>query len=126
MSVTPDLGELICLVDDDASVRKALVRLLRSAGFEARAFERSAEFLEYAALQPIRLVILDVWMPEMDGLQVQARLREIAPQTRVIIITARDESATRAAALQAGAVAFITKPLCDEAFLGAVHAALVR
>src|SRR4029434_505026 len=120
-----DTATLLCLVDDDPSVRKAIVRLLRSAELEARAFEHPAAFLEYAALQPIHVAILDVWLPGMNGLEVQARLREIAPQTRVIIITARDESATRTAALEGGAVAFMTKPLCAEAFLAAIQTALV-
>src|SRR4051812_11827855 len=109
----PAMPEPICLVDDDPSVRKALLRLLRSAGLQARAFESGREFLEYAAHEPMRLAILDIRMPEVSGLEVQARLREIAPEIPVIIITAQDETVTRKAALDAGAVAFVAKPFRD-------------
>jgi len=125
MPATTDSADLICLLDDDASIRKALVRLLNSAGFDACAFEHSTEFLAYAAASPMRLAILDVWMPGMNGLDVQARLREIAPQIPVIVMTARDERATRNLAVSTGAIAFITKPFRDDIFLAAVHAALL-
>jgi DNA-binding NarL/FixJ family response regulator len=74
----------------------------------------------------VGLAVLDVWMPARGGIEVQERLYHLSPQTRVIFITARREPATRALALDAGAFAFLSKPLDDEAFLAAVHSALGR
>ncbi len=72
----------------------------------------------------ISLALVDVWMAESNGLQVQARLREISPETKVIIMTARETPAIRAAALQGGAFGFLVKPFDDEAFLCLVRQAL--
>lgn len=63
-------------------------------------------------------------MPSMNGLEVQKRLREISPSTRVIILTGKDDARVRAAALSAGALAFFTKPFDDEEFITAIRLAL--
>jgi FixJ family two-component response regulator len=63
-------------------------------------------------------------MPEANGIEVQERLRELSPDTRVIVITGREEAAIRTAALAGGAFAFLVKPFDDEAFLGLVRSAL--
>jgi FixJ family two-component response regulator len=68
--------------------------------------------------------VLDVWMPEVNGVEVQERLRKLSPGTRVIIITAREEPAIREAAMEAGAFAFLDKPFDDETFLALVRSAL--
>ena len=114
----------ICILDDDSSVLRSLQQLLDSDGFEARAFDNPDKFLAYAQEHAVTLVLLDVWMPGTNGLELQARLNEVSPDTEVIVMTARETPAIRTAALEAGAFAFVRKPFDDEAFLPLVHQAL--
>jgi FixJ family two-component response regulator len=117
-------SETICILDDDASVLKAMRRLLRSAGLQALAFNEAHAFLQYAESNDIALAIIDIWMPEINGLEVQRKLLEIAPGIPVIMMTGRDAPAMRSIALAQGVTAFFAKPFADEALLGAVHHAL--
>jgi len=114
----------ICLVDDDTSVLKAVGRLLTSAGWVVRAFGEAAPFLAYISTNRVDLVILDIWMKQMTGLEVLARLCSLSPQTRIIILTGREDYAVKSIATQIGAVGFFLKPFDDERFLTAVHHAL--
>jgi FixJ family two-component response regulator len=114
----------ICVLDDDFSVLNSLRELLDSDGLEARTFDNPELFLAYAQENPVKLAVLDVWMPQMTGIDVQERLREVSPETLVVIITGREESAVRAAAMEAGAFGFLAKPFDDEVFLGMVRSAL--
>ncbi len=120
----PAQHDSICILDDDASVRSSIVQLLDSDGLTARSFEDAEVFFAYALGHVVPLALLDVWMPETSGLQVQARLREVSPGTKVIMMTGRETAAIRAAALQAGAFGFLVKPFEDEAFLCLVRQAL--
>jgi FixJ family two-component response regulator len=120
----PEEPNIICVLDDDASVLRAMRRLLASAGLSMLGFADPRLFLEYAQTHAIGLAILDVWMPELSGLEVQSRLREFAPATPVIIMTGRDETGMRRLGLQQGAAAFFTKPFSDDALLAAIRAAL--
>ena len=72
----------------------------------------------------MHVIVLDVCMPETSGLEVQARLHEVSPGTKVIVITGRESPAIRAAALKGGAFAFLAKPFDDEVFLTLVARAL--
>jgi CheY-like chemotaxis protein len=121
MSAEP---EPICILDDDASVRNSTVQLLDSDGLKAQSFEDADDFLAYARSHAVSLAVLDVWMPKTSGLQVQAQLRVVSPNTKMIVVTGRQIPAIRAAALEGGAFAFVTKPFDDEAFLGLVRQAL--
>ena len=116
--------EIVCLVDDDLSVLKSIERLLASDGFSVRAFNKPKEFLTYVQAHAVPLVVLDIWMEEMSGLEVQAQLSALSPQTRVIIITGREDQTAKLAALQSGVIAFFTKPFDDDQFLNAVRGAL--
>jgi FixJ family two-component response regulator len=69
----------------------------------------------------VPLVVLDIWMEHITGLEVLARLCALSPLTRVIVITGRDDLAARVTAMQIGLVAFFTKPLNEDEFLTAVH-----
>ena len=120
----PAEQQTICVLDDDTAILKALRRLLRSDGFQMTAFDESESFLEHAESHPISLAIIDIWMPEVNGLEVQRRLLSIAPDTPVIMMTGRDDPTARSTALAQGAAGFIAKPFKDVAFLGAVRAAL--
>src|SRR5438132_13943155 len=104
----------IWLLDDDASMLKALGRLLNSAGFTVEKFSNPADFLSGLEQRECRVAVLDVWMPDMNGLEVQARLRQESPGTRIIFMTGREEPSVRQTALDAGAFAFLTKPFDDE------------
>ena len=116
--------EIICLVDDDLSILKSIERLLASDGFSVCAFNKPKEFLTYVQAHAVPLVVLDIWMEEMSGLEVQAQLSALSPQTRVIIITGREDQTAKLAALQSGVIAFFTKPFDDDQFLNAVRGAL--
>ena len=116
--------EPICIIDDDPSVRNSIEQLLDSDGLKAQSFEDAEGFLAYAQSHPVRLAVLDVWMPIKSGLEVQALLQVVSPNTKVIVMTGRQIPAIRAAALEGGAFAFLTKPFDDETFLALVRQAL--
>jgi FixJ family two-component response regulator len=116
--------EIVCLVDDDLSVLKSIARLLASDGLSVRGFNKPKEFLSHVQAHSVPVVILDIWMEEMSGLELRAQLSGLSPGTRVIIITGRDDPATKLTALQMGVVAFFIKPFDDERFLKSVRGAL--
>ena len=115
--------DLVCVLDDDPSVLKAVVRALSLAGWRVKEFSNPQEFLSYVKTHDAAVAVIDVWMPIMNGLEVQSRLRDLSPSTRVVIVTAKDDSDTRCIALGAGASAFLTKPLDGEELLNAVESA---
>jgi FixJ family two-component response regulator len=117
-------GAAIFLLDDDPSVLRATARLLASAGRDAIPFDNPHSFLAYAQTHQPRLAILDIWMPLMHGLEVQRRLRDVAPSTRVIILTSKDDPSVRSQALTAGATAIFTKPVAEDTFLSGIEAAI--
>lgn len=116
---------IVCLLDDDPSVLKGLGRLFASADLDAETFSDPEEFLRYVRTHRPAVVLIDVHMPKMNGLEVQSRLRTISPSTRVIIFTGKADPLVRSTALNAGASAFLTKPFDDEELLTAVRLALV-
>ena len=119
-------SEIVCLVDDDPLVLRSTGLLLASDGFAVRRFDNGEDFITYVASHDVPLVVLDIWMEGMTGLEVLARLCAISRQTHVIVITGREDSAARVTAMQIGTVAFLIKPFDDEQFLEAVHRALGR
>jgi FixJ family two-component response regulator len=114
----------ICVVDDDPSMLKALERLLLSVGLCARFFREPLDFLNYATLNPVRVVLIDIWLPGLSGLELQRKLRAVSPETRVIIVTADDEESVRSVAMQNGATAFFAKPFDNDTFLDAIRQAM--
>lgn len=114
----------VCLLDDDLSMLKALDRLLKPEDFNVEGFSHPAAFLATIGQAPCRVVILDVWMPDMNGLEVQSVLRKDSPETRIIFISGRDDPAVCQAALDAGAFGFLSKPFDDEALLQLVRKAV--
>ena len=114
----------ICVLEDDLSMLRALDRLLKSEGFNVEKFSQPAAFLSTIGQAPCRVVILDVWMPDMNGLEVQSVLRKDLPETRIIFISGRDDPSVRQAALDAGAFGFLSKPFDDEALLQLVRKAV--
>lgn len=116
----------VCLVDDDSSVLRSMQYLLASDGLKVRAFNKPEEFLVHAADHPVSVVVTDIWMEGVTGLEILARMCAISPRPRVIVITARDDLAARATAMAIGPVAFFIKPFNDEEFLVAVRKALAQ
>jgi two-component system response regulator HydG len=115
----------ICLLDDDPSVLRATKRLLVSEGWKVEAFSDPTSFLQYAQTSSCGVAVLDVLMPIMSGLEVQSRLRDVSPSTRIIILTSIDDPAVRSRALDAGALSVLRKPVNDEDFLRQIQAAAV-
>ena len=95
-----------------------------SAGWHPEQFSDPDPFLNYVKLHRPTVAIMDVFMPLMNGLEVQSRVRELSPSTRVIMFTGKDDPLVRSTSLKAGASAFFTKPFYDEEFLTAVRFAL--
>src|SRR5436309_8819920 len=103
----------IWLLDDNASMLRALGRLLNSAGFSVEKFNHPTAFLSRLEQARCQVAVVDVWMPDMNGLEVQARIRRNSPETRIIFMTGRDDPSVRQTALDAGAFAFLAKPFED-------------
>jgi FixJ family two-component response regulator len=116
--------KVVCLVDDDPMVLRSTGRLLVSDGFDVRSFNNGEDFIAYVGSHEVPLVVLDIWMEEMTGLEVLARLCAISPKTHVIMITGREDSAARITAMQIGIVAFLIKPYDADEFLEMVHRTL--
>lgn len=114
---------IVCLLDDDPSVLKGMARLFESADLPLETFSDPETFLAYARTHRPQVALVDVCMPQMSGLEVQSRLREISPSTRIIIFTGNDDPLVRSTALNAGASAFLTKPFDDEELLTSVRLA---
>lgn len=106
----------IAVVDDDESIRKALVRLLRASDFYVESFSSGGEFLASLKGPHPKCVVLDFQMPQISGLDVLKDLRARSVDIPVVIITAHDEPIVRANCLAAGASAYLCKPI-DEVVL---------
>lgn len=115
---------LLSVVDDDEMLRESLPELLREFGFAARAFSSGQEFLASDYVDHTRCLILDVAMPGMSGLDLQAELQRRGQAIPIIFITAQKDEDIRKQAFRQGAVEFLEKPFSDSALLDAVNAAL--
>ena len=111
----------ICVLDDDESFVRATGQLLSSVGLPTEQFTDPYAFLDYARMHQPRLAIIDISMPVMNGLEVQTRLRTHSPSTRVIVLTARDDSLVRRKAMASGASAFFLKAGSEEELLARVQ-----
>ena len=95
-AISPPAAGIICLVDDDLSMLRALDRLLSSVGLQAQLFSEPLAFLSYVICNSVALAVIDIWMSDMSGLEVQKELQVVSPKTRVIINTANhDDPVTR-------------------------------
>lgn len=115
---------LIAVVDDEASIRKALTRLLRAAGMEVQAFPSGVEFLAACSALMPDCVVLDLHMPVLDGFQIQQKLSYFRHPPPVVVITGHDSDEAYAQALAGKPVAYLRKPMSDEALLNAITTAL--
>jgi FixJ family two-component response regulator len=117
-------GASVALVDDDSSVRVALGRLLRLAGYEVTPFGSAAEFLTSLGVRLPDCVVLDVHMPVLSGLDVSAWMKTAGIRVPIVFITASDEPSLDATVAGASGVRLLRKPLSKSDLLGAVTAAL--
>ena len=114
----------VAVVDDDELMRGALQGLLKEAGLPARVFESGEKFLSSGAQHLSSCLIVDIRMPGMSGLDLQARLNAEQIRVPIIFITAHGDERIRLQALRSGAVDFLAKPFDDEVLLRSVRAAL--
>ena len=123
--MTPPNG-LIFLIDDDASVRKGVSRLLRSAGYKSEAFGSASEFLAREQHPGPASVIVDVRMPGLNGMDLQTALIQRRREEQLVFITGHGNISMCARAMKAGAVDFLPKPFRDTELLRCVERALAR
>jgi len=118
-----DEAERIFVVDDDGSVRKAVRRLLVSAGYDVEEFASAVDFL--AAVPPTTpgVLVLDVRMPDLGGLELQRRLRRESSPLKVILVTAFPQPGESEQGLREGAIGFLVKPFESSALLDLVERA---
>ena len=116
----------VFLVDDDASVRKSLARLLKTAGYEAELFASVADFLARAPYDGPCCLVLDVRMPGLTGLDLQEALRAKGQRLSIVFITGYRDVPVSVKAMKAGAVDFLTKPVDAETLLAAIRQAVAR
>ena len=114
----------IALVDDDLSVRRALPRLLRSAGYETRAFSSAAELLASGFAFNASCLVLDIHLDRTSGFELLERLRAAGANAPAIFITAYHDDASRERAHALGAVGYLRKPFDGNALLDAISGAL--
>jgi FixJ family two-component response regulator len=119
-------GPLISIIDDDASIRLAVERLLISMGFAVRAFASASEFLGSPRLNDTFCIIADMEMPGMTGLELQAHLIAHGPHIPVIFITAFPDERIRERAMEGGAICFLSKPFDEAKLLECVQRTLKR
>ncbi len=114
----------ISIVDDDASIREALESLMRSVRFEVEAFASAEEFLASESLKVTDCLILDVYLPGMNGFELQQRLNSEGRTVPIVFITAHADEISRQRALDAGATDLLSKPVRRGPLFKAIHSAI--
>ena len=118
--------EIVYIVDDDDSVRRALTRLVRSAGFDVEAFASAEAFLAAKLRDQPACVVLDVRMPGQSGPEVQDALRQADREIPIIFLTGHGDVVTSVRAMKSGAADFLQKPAPDDVLLSTIRRALDR
>ncbi|HVR96425.1 MAG TPA: response regulator [Thermoanaerobaculia bacterium] len=121
-----DIRPVVLILDDDVSIRRSMGRLLRSVGLEMQGFPNAGELLRYE--RPLRptCLVLDIYLPDMNGLDLLKRLTVTDPELPVVVITGHVDESLRQRALRAGATAFLAKPYDEQVLLEAIQGALLR
>src|SRR5262245_32905110 len=120
------LAARIAIVDDDASVRKALGRLLSASSFDIETYASARDFLASLKAGKPDCLVVDLHMPELTGFDLQRQLARTGVQIPVIVITAYNEPGLRERCQSAGAAAFLLKPLDGSTLIGVINAATGR
>jgi FixJ family two-component response regulator len=121
-----ELEPVVYIIDDDASVRKAIMRLMISAGFEARSFASADEFLDSEVRDQHACLVADVKMPGLTGIELHQKMNDRGYTMPVILITGYDTPEIREQAKRAGAQGYFCKPIDDQALLDTINWALSR
>lgn len=116
----------VFIVDDDVSVRESLIDLVRFAGWSAAAFASAQAFLDHRRAPGPGCLVLDVSLPDLNGLDLQARLGEDTAELPIIFITGHGDVPMSVRAMKAGAIEFLTKPIDNEVLLAAVAEAIQK
>jgi FixJ family two-component response regulator len=116
----------VFVIDDDASIRKSLSRLLRSAGYTAETFSSAEEFLRREHFDGVGCILLDVRMPGLSGMDLQEKLNKADYPMPIVFITGHGDIPMTVEAMKKGAVDFLTKPFDDEELLQALRAAIEK
>lgn len=114
----------VAVVDDDAAVRTALTRLLALNSYSAEAFGSVREFLDSLARRTPECIVLDLHMPDCDGVELQLYMQRRSIKIPIVIITAQNEPGLRERCSNAGAAAFLVKPLMASALMDAIDGAI--
>lgn len=120
----PQTAPAIVVIDDDASVRRALQRLLRAAGFTVETFATAREFLDAGHRPQTACLVLDIHLPGMSGVELQEYLAVSGALIPIVFITAHDDAATRERASRAGVVGYLLKPFDQGALIEAIGRAI--
>lgn len=119
-----DIKPVVYVIDDDASVRKSLERLIRSAGMDVKTFSSARDFLSYNPPDLPGCLVLDVKMPGITGLELQEKLTALHRSIPLIFITGFGNVPASVQAMKAGAVDFLEKPFEDKTLLEAIYRAI--
>jgi FixJ family two-component response regulator len=121
-----DSSPIVFLIEDDPSVRRAIMRLLGSVGLEVEPFASAREFLRQERTDVVSCLVLDVRLPGMSGLELQRALATAQIPIPIIFITSHGDIRMTVQAMKGGAVEFLPKPFRDQELLDAIHIALDR
>jgi FixJ family two-component response regulator len=121
----PNAKPVVFIVDDDVSVRESLAGLIADAGWRPEVFASAEEFLAHPREVVPSCLVLDVSLPDLNGLELQKRIAD-RPDLPIIFITGRGDIPMTVQAMKAGAVEFLTKPFGPEVLLSAIHGAIER
>lgn len=119
----PLIVPVVFVVDDDISARESLTRLIRSVGWQAEAFASGEEYLARRSAAIPSCLILDIGLPDINGLDLQQRIADDSPPP-IIFVTGRADIASSVRAIKAGAIDFLVKPLDEADLLRAINAAI--
>jgi FixJ family two-component response regulator len=116
----------VAVVDDDPSALTALARLIRAAGHKPVTFSSARQFLDDPNAAGLECAVIDLWMPDVNGLALQEELDKALPYLSVVFVSGRGDVPSSVHAMKAGAVDFLEKPVSEEALLKAVNSAVER
>lgn len=117
-------SSLVCVIDDDVSLLRALRRLLGAGGFQVKTFSSAEDFLECRNSRAAGCLVLDVHLGGLSGFELHERLVADGRRIPVVFITAHDDAATRERARRAGAIDYLRKPFDDDALIAGINRAL--
>jgi FixJ family two-component response regulator len=121
-----EMPAVVYVVDDDPSVLRAVGRLLRSAGIRVELFASAREFLAHDLLETAGCLVLDVQLPDLDGLELQRTLEKDGVGLPIVFVTGHGDIPMSVQAMKAGAIDFLSKPFDEESLLNAVREAIAR